>query len=103
MRRSICLALGLWAVGLCAHVRGDDWPQFRGPGGAGVSSEKALPLEWSADKNVQWKVKIPGIGWSSPIVWGDKVFVTSAYTENQKKPRAGGGRGRFCRRSCMIS
>src|SRR5207245_4462474 len=71
--------------------RANDWPQFRGPGAAGLSDEKQLPLEWSADKNVQWKVKIPGRGWSSPIVWGEKVFVTAAFSEQDAKPRPGGG------------
>jgi outer membrane protein assembly factor BamB len=63
-----------------------DWPQFRGPGGSSISTDKNLPLEWSADKNVAWKVKVPGYGWSSPIVWGDKVFVTSAVADKQNKP-----------------
>ncbi len=67
-----------------------DWPQFRGPDGTGISSDKKLPTEWGADKNIAWSRSIPGTGWSSPIVWGDKVFVTTAETDNQKKPSAGG-------------
>jgi outer membrane protein assembly factor BamB len=73
-----------------------EWPQFRGPASAGVA-ESAFPTEWGAEKNVQWKVKIPGVAWSSPIVWGNKIFLTTATTENQSKPqagRAGGGPGR---------
>ncbi len=54
----------------------DDWPRFRGPNGTGVSIEKA-PLEWSSDQGIKWKVELPGIGVSSPIVVGDRVFVTS--------------------------
>ena len=71
-----------------------DWPQFRG-NGSGVSSETEAPTEWSADKNVLWKTRIPGVGWSQPIVSGDKIFVTTAVTENQKKPSSGafGGGG----------
>lgn len=53
-----------------------DWAQFRGPGGQGVSDEKGLPLEWSADENIAWQVDLPGAGSSSPIVVGDRVFVT---------------------------
>jgi outer membrane protein assembly factor BamB len=83
------LAMFIWS----GTVLADDWPQFRGPGGAGVADGTQLPSEWGADKNVSWKVKIPGVAWSSPIVWGDKVFVTTAITENQKKPTAGGGFG----------
>src|SRR5512140_184994 len=58
-----------------------EWPQVRGPGSAGVSDELGLPDTWSATQNVAWKTKIPGRGWSSPIVWGDRVFVTSAIQE----------------------
>lgn len=66
-----------------------DWTQFRG-NGTGVSSEKEIPDEWATDKNVLWKTKIPGVGWSQPIIVGDRVFVTTAVTENQKKPSSGG-------------
>jgi outer membrane protein assembly factor BamB len=77
-------------------LAGDDWPQFRGPGGSAISAEKQLPSEWSADKNIAWKTKLPGYGWSSPVIWGDKVFLTTAYSEKQKKPQPGfGGPGEF--------
>ena len=55
----------------------DNWPQWRGPKNDGHSAEKGLPTEWSADKNVVWKLKMPGIGAGTPAVWGDKIFVTS--------------------------
>jgi outer membrane protein assembly factor BamB len=55
-----------------------DWPEFRGPTGQGLSSASSLPLEWSPDRNVAWKVAIPGKGWSSPIVCGGKIFLTTA-------------------------
>lgn len=61
---------------------GDAWPQFRGPRAAGVGEGSGLPEAWSATENVVWKSKIPGRGWSSPIVWGDRVFVTSAIQED---------------------
>jgi len=54
-----------------------NWPQFRGPG-AGVVEDQVLPTTWSTTENVAWKVEIPGRAWSSPTVWGDKIFVTSA-------------------------
>jgi outer membrane protein assembly factor BamB len=63
---------------ISASARGENWPRFRGPTGQGVSSEQSVPLEWSATNNLAWKTAIPGQGWSSPIVWGDRVFVTSA-------------------------
>lgn len=55
-----------------------NWPAWRGPEGSGVSTEKNLPDEWAADKNVLWKTPIAGRGHSSPIVWGKRVFVTTA-------------------------
>jgi outer membrane protein assembly factor BamB len=72
-----CLILALVS---CANA-GDHWPQFRGPGSSGVASGEGLPQTWSATDNVLWKVPIPGRGWSSPIVWGDRIFVTSAIQE----------------------
>lgn len=53
------------------------WTQWRGPGGQGVSPEKNLPFEWSDTKNVVWRSPIPGQGLSQPIIWGDKIFLTT--------------------------
>jgi outer membrane protein assembly factor BamB len=61
----------------------EDWPQFRGPGGQGRSSEVGLPLKWTDTENVAWKAEVPGESWSSPIVWGDCVFVTTATDEGK--------------------
>jgi outer membrane protein assembly factor BamB len=58
-------------------ARAENWPGFRGPTAQGVSAEKGLPTRWSATENVAWKVDLPGEGWSSPIVWDDRVFVTT--------------------------
>lgn len=68
-----------------------NWPQFRGPGGSGVAeTSAALPLRWSATENVAWVTEVPGRGWSSPIVWGDRVFVTSAVNKGAfKAPSTG--------------
>lgn len=54
-----------------------DWPCWRGPNGLGVSSEKNLPVQWSKDKNIAWHVPIAGTGASSPVVMGDRVYLTS--------------------------
>lgn len=67
-----------------------DWPGFRGPTGDGVSQETGVPLHWGQDQNVRWKVKLPGPGNSSPIVYGDRVFVSCA-----KDPQ-GKSRGLYC-------
>jgi outer membrane protein assembly factor BamB len=60
----------------------DNWPQFRGPKSNQLTTEKMLPLEWSDEKNLLWKIELPGRGWSCPIVWGNKVFVTNAVLED---------------------
>jgi outer membrane protein assembly factor BamB len=59
-------------------LQAENWPQFRGPTGQGTSTETGLPLRWTATENVRWRTAIPGQSWSSPIVWGDRVFVTTA-------------------------
>lgn len=70
---------------LCARsALAENWPRFRGPTGQGISTERNLPLHWSSASNVAWSVNIPGEGWSSPVVWDNAVFVTSA-TENGTK------------------
>ena len=56
----------------------DAWPRFRGPDGQGQAAEKDPPLAWSATSGVVWKAAVPGEGWSSPIVWGRRVFVSTA-------------------------
>jgi outer membrane protein assembly factor BamB len=58
--------------------RAENWPQFRGPTSQGLSNESGLPLQWSASENIAWKTPIPGESWSSPIVWGDRIFLTTA-------------------------
>lgn len=65
------------------------WPRFRGPGGQGNSTACGLPLHWSTTENVVWKTKLSGSGNSSPIIWHDRMFVTSA-------GEAGGGRSLHC-------
>jgi len=56
----------------------ENWPGFRGPTRQGISQEKDVPVEWSATSNIAWKTAVPGLGWSSPIVFDDHVFVTTA-------------------------
>src|ERR1044071_9869778 len=69
----------------CAHALADNWPTWRGPDSRGVSLEKSLPLKWSPTENVRWKVKLPGPGNSTPVVWGDKVFLTQAADKGHKR------------------
>jgi outer membrane protein assembly factor BamB len=81
MTRRFLAAIAL--VCLPALARSEEWPRFRGPTGQGVSAEKNLPKRWSRNENIVWKADIPGDGWSSPIVWGDRVFVTTATEDGQ--------------------
>jgi outer membrane protein assembly factor BamB len=74
-------SLLLFALSL---ARAENWPAMRGPTGQGVSTDKKLPVKWSATENVKWKMPLPEPGNSTPIVWGDKIFLTQA-TEKGKK------------------
>jgi outer membrane protein assembly factor BamB len=81
------IGLIFWCAVISA-VSGADWQRFRGPDGLGVSDEKGLPTEWSADKNIVWKAELPGPGASSPVTHGDRVFVTcySGFALQEKDP-----------------
>ena len=64
---------------LCGVTAGNDnWPQWRGPSLDGTSDSEGLPLKWSEEKNVKWKVKLPSWSGSTPAIWGDKIFLASA-------------------------
>jgi outer membrane protein assembly factor BamB len=69
-----CIAL---VIGVSSGLAADNWPQWRGPSGHGLSLEAGLPATWSTSQNVAWRAPIAGLGTSSPIVWDDRVFVTS--------------------------
>jgi outer membrane protein assembly factor BamB len=75
MFKQVCCLVAFFL--LVPSAIASDWPQLRGPTGQGISSQRGLPLTWSADKNVVWKVNLPGAGWSSPIVIGERIFLTS--------------------------
>lgn len=84
MTRSAALlgSLCLFTVAT-AHVPGQEWNRFRGPNGSGVS-EATLPVRWT-EKDYNWKVKLPGVGHSSPVLWGERLFVTSAEEDSGKR------------------
>ena len=75
MKRNALLLSAVLLAGVPAHA---DWPQFRGPDGTGVSTARGIPLAWSETKNVKWKTAIHGRAWSSPIVLGSQVWLTTA-------------------------
>jgi outer membrane protein assembly factor BamB len=77
MRRGTLLIVFLASAGASAQ----EWPQFRGPTGQGHSEERGLPLNWTETSNIAWKVPVPGAGWSSPVVAGGRVWMTTAVAD----------------------
>jgi len=80
-RTHVAILLGTLILSImldCVHAQTTNWPQWRGPEGSGISTETGLPTEWSDKQNVRWKTAIPGRGHSSPIVWGNRVFLTTS-------------------------
>jgi outer membrane protein assembly factor BamB len=85
VRRFLALALLFVPHGLVPLASGDEksekiaqWTHWRGPSGQGYADDDRVPLEWGEDKNVLWKTKLPGQGHSSPIIWGDRIFLTGS-------------------------
>jgi outer membrane protein assembly factor BamB len=75
--RTLLLAASLCLAAAFARA-GDNWPQFRGPTGQGVTDSTGLPLTWGEGQNVKWKTPIHGRAWSSPVVWGSQIWLTTA-------------------------
>jgi outer membrane protein assembly factor BamB len=82
VRLSIAAAAFLFAFSPLL-LTAENWPRFRGPTGQGISAEQGLPIHWGETENIAWKTAIPGEGWSSPVVYGDRVFVTSTTDEGR--------------------
>lgn len=78
MMRTYLVASLLILCSVTLEARGEDWPQFRGPTGQGLSTATQVPIHWSATENVAWKTAIPGKGWSSPILNAGKLYLTTA-------------------------
>jgi len=83
----------------CALFAAESWTQFRGPGAAGLADDSRFPESWSETENVAWKTPIPGMGWSSPVVWKDRVYLTTAISSASIEPPKkglyfGGNRGK---------
>ena len=90
LRLPVALAVFVTAFAPVAAPPDATWPQFRGPGGRAVSTVATLPTAWSTTINVAWSADVPGRAWSSPIVWGDQVIVTSAIGKGAfKQPSPG--------------
>ena len=78
MQRRKSLFLFSWMSILWAVVSAEDWPQFRGPDGQGHSDAKGIPIVWSEEKNITWKSAVPGQGYSSPVIAGNQIWLTSS-------------------------
>ncbi len=72
-------------ISLAVSARAENWPNWRGPEGTGVSHESNVPLEWGPDKNVRWKVKLPEPGNSTPITWGTRLFLTQPLVKENRR------------------
>lgn len=87
--KSLVSASALLIALTCAETAdGRQWPAFRGPDGQGHSSERGLPLTWSETQNIAWKTKVPGLGWSSPVIANGRVWITTAVEERGISLRA---------------
>jgi outer membrane protein assembly factor BamB len=82
--RSVSIAV-VAAFAAVTTTWAEDWPSFRGPLGTGVSGDKTAPLTWGDKKNVRWRVALPDRGNSTPVVWGDRVFVTQVVTKEKRR------------------
>jgi outer membrane protein assembly factor BamB len=80
-RRRVLGGFAVLMLSLSA-VRADNWPQWRGPNLNGTSNEKNLPVKWTTEENVVWKVAMPSWSGSTPIIWRDRVFLNVADGEN---------------------
>lgn len=65
-----------------------EWPRWRGPSGMGLSDEQGLPVRWSPAENVAWKTEVPGAGNSSPVIWGERIFITTASDQGKRRSLA---------------
>ena len=89
LRSTVAAVAGLSAVSLWAAPT-SNWPGFRGPSANGVAEAPALPLTWSKTENVKWVIDVPGRGWSSPVIWNNVVYLTSAISSKPfKQPTPG--------------
>jgi outer membrane protein assembly factor BamB len=77
--------LACCAAALAGTAPAGNWPRFRGPNGSGVADDKGIPVRWDAQAGVLWKVALPGLGNSSPVVWGERLFVQTASPDGRER------------------
>lgn len=90
-RSTVVLVVTVWMLAISAHADTINWPQFRGAQVDGLAEGTTLPETWSTTENVVWKADVPGWGWSSPVIWGNKIFLTTAVGEREREKLVIGG------------
>src|SRR5687768_14806522 len=78
---TVCILLSAFSVGAATE---ENWGQWRGPLGTGEGPKADPPTKWSATENIKWKVKIPGRGTGTPVIWGDQIFIQTAIPTGKK-------------------
>ena len=81
---SIASAFAIASLTAASGIADNNWPQFRGPKGNGHTASRNIPLQWSESENVAWKTPIHDRGWSSPVIWGDQIWLTTATADGKK-------------------
>ena len=89
MRSTCCVVVAFLFYGSSLVFAGD-WTEFRGPTGQGLSDAVGLPLTWSDTEHIDWKASLPGRAWSSPVVKGDRIFLTTAVPDKDSEPDSSG-------------
>lgn len=90
IRQALVAAIAVSVASLTATAQDGQWAKFRGPNAGAVPDDPRLPDTWSETENVVWKTSIPGMGWSSPVVWDDHIFLTSAVSDGvEEEPVTG--------------
>src|SRR3954467_7278971 len=85
IKKTILGALLVTPLAIIPSSHAAIWPQWRGPLGTGISSERNLPLTWSTNQNVLWRAPLPERGNSTPIVWANRVFITQAIEKEHRR------------------
>ena len=90
MRVFLALFFGFLLTTPLGSLRAEDWLQFRGPGARGVADASSIPDSWTTEENVAWSVKTRGLGWSSPVIVGNRIFYTTVINDGEtESPRKG--------------
>src|SRR2546421_5724007 len=85
MAVGIACCIGAAALAAAVAPGGEHWPEFRGPSADGHSNSTGLPATWSEKENIRWKTAIHSRGWSTPVIWGEQIWITTATEDGAKQ------------------